>query len=530
LLHISQTGAVLDRLPQGWDGMYKLLLCWRYLRTRYIALICIVSVMLGVATMIVVNSVMAGFLAKTTSEMNAMLGDVVLQVHSMDGVADANAHMEEIRRAAGDDVVGMSPVAAVPALIYMQVNGGLQTRPVTLVGIDEATYASVSSLGKYLQHPANRRQLSFQLQEGAYDSIDHAAADPQAAKPRQGLEFAGWTYRRLKAAHAKEEAESKRQENPAAAQAGAAPEFEDPFAAAEPAAEGATFDPAVEQHPGIVLAMSEVSFRDAEGAVHLYIRPGDDVQIAYPQASIPPKPLSGSMTIVDVYQYPLPIDNGSMAFVPLAFLQRARGMIDPTTGVGGFTAIQIKLKAGVDANAVRDKLRMVFNPEHYSVTSWQDSQAALLSAIKIETVILNILLLFIVAVAGFGILAIFYMIVVEKTRDIGILKSLGASGRGVMGIFLAYGLSLGIVGAGAGTLIGVSFSRHINPIAKIVDRALGLHVFDSAVYGFDTIPTVIDPWTISWIVASAVATAVLAGVLPAFRAANLHPVRALRFE
>ena len=69
--------------------------------------------------------------------------------------------------------------------------------------------------------------------------------------------------------------------------------------------------------------------------------------------------------------------------------------------------------------------------------------------------------------AGFGILAIFFMIVVEKTRDIGILKSLGASGRGVMGIFLTYGLSLGLVGSGVGLLIGLSFVHYINPDRRL---------------------------------------------------------------
>ena len=86
--------------------------------------------------------------------------------------------------------------------------------------------------------------------------------------------------------------------------------------------------------------------------------------------------------------------------------------------------------------------------------TWEDKQGPLLAAIAIEKGILNVLLFMIVGVAGFGILAIFSMIVVEKTRDIGILKSLGASNGGVMKIFLGYGLLLGVVGAGLGTVAG----------------------------------------------------------------------------
>ena len=148
-----------------------------------------------------------------------------------------------------------------------------------------------------------------------------------------------------------------------------------------------------------------------------------------------------------------------------------------------------------------------------------------------ETAVLNILLFLIIAVAGFGILAIFYMIVVEKTRDIGILKSLGASGRGVMGIFLAYGLSLGIVGAGVGTVLGARCSSRTSTRSPTCSSAItGQPVFDPSVYYFDKIPTIVEPLTVAWIVGGAVGIAVLASVLPARRAARLHPVRALRFE
>ncbi len=143
---------------------------------------------------------------------------------------------------------------------------------------------------------------------------------------------------------------------------------------------------------------------------------------------------------------------------------------------------------------------------------------------------LNILLFMIIAVAGFGILAIFFMIVVEKTRDVGILKSLGASSRGIMGIFLGYGLSLGFVGAGVGLTIGLLFVHYINQIRDAIEWITGQPVFDPAIYYFYEIPTIVDLFTISWIVLGALMIAVLASVLPAFRAARLHPVEALRYE
>src|SRR5262245_53844161 len=110
--------------------MYKFLLCWRYLRTRYIALASIVSVTLGVATMIVVNSVMAGFAHEMHDRLHSILSDVVVESHGLDGIPDAEWHMEQIRRIAGDAVVGMTPTVNVPAMLSFQYNGQWVTRPV----------------------------------------------------------------------------------------------------------------------------------------------------------------------------------------------------------------------------------------------------------------------------------------------------------------------------------------------------------------------------------------------------------------
>jgi lipoprotein-releasing system permease protein len=169
-------------------------------------------------------------------------------------------------------------------------------------------------------------------------------------------------------------------------------------------------------------------------------------------------------------------------------------------------------------------------PRYFTVATWERKQGPLLAAVAVEQSILNILLFFIIAVAGFGILAIFSMIVVEKTRDIGVLKALGASTAGVRGIFLGYGLSLGVVGSGVGMVAGLLFVRYINEIERGLSVVTGRKVFDGDIYYFDAIPTLVLPATVGWIVGGALAIAVAASVWPAQRAAKLRPVQALRFE
>lgn len=514
--------------------MYKLLLCWRYLRTRYIALASIISVMLGVATMIVVNAVMEGFTHEMQDRIHGILSDLVFETPSLEGMPDADGHMAKIRAVAGDYIEGMSPTVHVPAMLGFTIGNQYVTQQITLIGVDEATYSKVSDFGQFLQHPQNREQLDFRLKEGGYDIYDSQATDRSKLKPREQMRNVGWPYRRQKARYAPK------------AVAAADVVIDDPFLKSPSdsttdapvstglvADEGKVFDPARDQFPGVVLGIALCAFRTVDGREAFRALPGDDVQITYVSASAPdqpPQPRHAKFTIVDFYESKMSEYDSQFAFVPLRTLQELRGMINPSNGVANFSSIQIRLKPGVDIDMVRDLLRENFDPQYYIIRSWRDKQGALLAAVQMETAVLNVLLFMIIAVAGFGILAIFFMIVVEKTRDVGILKSLGATGRGIMGIFLGYGLSLGIVGAGVGMVLGLLFVEYINEIADLLGRATGRPVFDPAIYYFQKIPTIIDWFTISWIVAGAVAIAVLASILPARRAARLHPVEALRYE
>lgn len=521
--------------------MYKLLLCVRYLRTRYIALASIISVTLGVATMIVVNSVMCGFQHEMHIRLHGILSDIVVEAHSMEGIQDPESLVEEIRDEIGDDLVGMTATVHIPAMLSFKVRGQWMTKQVNLIGIDEKSYANVSEFGKYLLHPENRKQLSFDLHERGYD-------------PR--LREAGWAYRRMKVAQERYYEEQMRKLEAASAGESAhetvatattdedsgddAPfNFEigqDPFLEADEENDARTFDAMTQQHVGIVLgiATSNIRHRASDGEiVDLFLcKPGDDVKVTFPTAGTPPQAVSANFTVCDFYESKMSEYDSTFAFIPIGQLQYLRGMIDPQTGVGAVSSIQVKLKEGADLNAARDSLRERFPAEvfPYRVQTWKDMQGPLLAAVQMETTILNILLFLIIAVAGFGILATFFMIVVEKTRDIGILKSLGATSRGVMSIFLGYGLSLGCVGSGVGMVLGLLFVVNINRIADVLETITGREVFDPTIYYFQEIPTIIQAHTVAWIVAGAMLIAVMASVLPALRAARMHPVEALRYE
>jgi lipoprotein-releasing system permease protein len=517
--------------------MYQLLLCWRYLRTRYIALASIVSVTLGVATMIVVNSVMSGFTTEMRTRIHGILSDVVLRSRSFDGFKNPEWHMERIRQVAGDQIEAMTPTVRVPAMLSFEAGGECFTQPVQLIGIDPATQSQVSDFCKYLQHPENRNgQMSFQLREDNYDTQDHQAGPD--APLREEMALAGWKWRErqaelrefrkrvLESQKAAASAAGPLSSQPTSAAGQSAGRF-DPFAGAGSNPDN-EFDMATQQHTGLVMGISLAMFRRTVGDNRVEDRflvlPGDDVRLAVPDTDRPPKPAVGRFTIVDFYQSKMSEYDSTLVFAPIEKVQALRVMS------GRVNEIQIKVKPGVDGAEVRDKLRRAF-PEHlYMVSTWQDAQGPLLAAVELEITILNVLLFLIIAVAGFGILAIFLMIVVEKTRDIGILKSLGASGAGIRRIFMGYGLSLGMVGSGVGLALGLLFIKYINEIADFLGKLRGRPVFDPEVYYFDKIPTLVDPLTIGWIVFGALAIAVMASILPAIRAARLHPVEALRHE
>lgn len=169
-----------------------------------------------------------------------------------------------------------------------------------------------------------------------------------------------------------------------------------------------------------------------------------------------------------------------------------------------------------------------FSPSE--VKTWEDFRKTLLGAIENERVLMAIMLSLVIVVAGFTVFAILSMMVTEKRRDVGILSALGATPGGVTVLFLMIAFWDWFLGALAGAILGTWGALKIDSIERWLSATLGIEIFDRKVYLFDHIPSVVDPRAIAAIVLGAFVCVVLFAAIPAWKAGRLHPLDALRYE
>ncbi len=657
--------------------MYKLLLIWRYLLTRRIALLSVGGVAISVMIMMVVNAIMLGFSREMENRIHGALSDVTISSRSsLRGFDDVDSRIRDVYKIAGDMVEAVTPTVTTPGLLSYEYNGGeVVTRQVQLVGIDAATNEKVTAISRYLQHPANRAKLSFDLREDGYDARNPLFGEDGTVRPR--LAEAGWKKRRADAKYEKfrcEEQERRREIYEQSRKPDSAPESASVVDYSRDPASGAVDDPNANPYaavlanlpappvyddvpdadfdsdaspvntapdlnapldapgadpsavdPGFASVATSVdpnelptpavgldpnttslptdtpvaparlddvpdaasdAFDSAPAAPDLLIGtpfdgldafnvesdkettqetgailgvgtisgmrrrhlnpqtgkeeireslstlPGADVTLSFLAAAAEnslPSIVYDRFTIVDLYECNMAEYDDSFVFVPIEKLQELRRMIAPD-GTRMASQLLVKAKPGVRIEDLRDRLSESpeFPEQLYYVETWKDQQATTLAAVATELSLLNVVLFLSCGGAGFCILAIFYMIVVDKRRDVGILKSLGASGAGILQIFLFYALALGVVGTSLGMLLAFWFIAHLQEVADFLSRLMGHEVFDPTIYMFSKVPAIVDPWTVFWIDVGALFVATGASVIPAIRAARLKPVDTLR--
>lgn len=180
------------------------------------------------------------------------------------------------------------------------------------------------------------------------------------------------------------------------------------------------------------------------------------------------------------------------------------------------------------AEVVRTQIGMKL-PGAY-ITTWFEESSAFLDALMVEKNVMFYLLFFIMIVAAFGITSAQITFVVQKTREIGMLKALGATGRQITAIFLLQSCIVGIVGVICGYGLGMLAVAYRNEFLAFLRRTLNMEVFPQSIYMFKELPAIIDPRDVIVICTGSLVICVLAGLLPAWNAGRLKPVEALRHE
>jgi len=174
---------------------------------------------------------------------------------------------------------------------------------------------------------------------------------------------------------------------------------------------------------------------------------------------------------------------------------------------------------------LREKL-----PENLNISNWQVQFAQLFNALKIERIAMMTILSLIILVAAFNIISSLFILVKDKTHDIAILRTMGASKSDIMIIFIINGVIIGLIGTFAGIVIGLGFAYNIDSIKQALESLTGIHFFEAALYFLYHLPVEINLSSVFITSCISLFLCFLATIYPAYRAASLDPVEAMRYE
>jgi lipoprotein-releasing system permease protein len=228
--------------------------------------------------------------------------------------------------------------------------------------------------------------------------------------------------------------------------------------------------------------------------------------------------------VVAIFQVGFNEADTSFAFLPIEAAQVFFRLPDAATQIEVITADPDRVQTV--SRAVRAALAGL----PVSVIDWTQSNNSFFAAVEVERNVMFLILTLIIVVAAFNIVSSLIMMVKDKTRDIAVLRTLGAGQGAVMRIFLLCGASVGVAGTLAGAVLGIFFCLNIETIRHWLEGLTGTNLFNPEVYFLSRLPAVVQWHEVAQVVAMALVLSLLATLYPSWRAARTDPVEALRSE
>jgi lipoprotein-releasing system permease protein len=264
----------------------------------------------------------------------------------------------------------------------------------------------------------------------------------------------------------------------------------------------------------------------SEMAIALGVATGDSVTVVSPQITIGPTgllPRLRRFTVVGIFEVGMYEYDRGVALVHIEDAARLFQMDDKVTG------LRLKLSDIFLAPEVSRNLSRELQGD-YRIEDWTRQHANFFRAVKTEKRVMFIILTLIVAVAAFNIVSTLIMVVTDKRSDIAILRTLGASPRSIMSIFIIQGVFIGVLGTALGVAGGVALALNVETIVPAIEQLFNVEFLAADVYYISDVPSELH-WSDVWVMAGvAIVLSLLATLYPAWRAARTHPAEALRYE
>jgi lipoprotein-releasing system permease protein len=270
--------------------------------------------------------------------------------------------------------------------------------------------------------------------------------------------------------------------------------------------------------PGVIIGQ--------ELAKNLNLYLGDTVNIVSPMGNITPFgmiPKTKQFRVAGIFNTGMYEYDATLAYTSLREAQTFLSMGDTVTG------IQLRVKDVYKAGDIAGTINKVLGPP-YIARDWMQMNKNILFALKTEKVVMFIILTLIVLVAAFGIASTLFMVVMEKTKDIAILKSLGATSRSIMKIFVLEGLIIGAAGTVIGLFAGLIIALNMESIVNFIQKMTGFELFSKDIYYLNRFPSQDVPSDVLIISITAILISFVATLYPSWQGSRLPPVEALRYE